>query len=112
LGEKMKKLLVAAIMVVLATPAFAAIQNVKVSGDITTSWINDANLDLGNNTLPWVPEGQKKQNVFLPNLFSRKVEESFHPGDFKLDRERRDVIEPVRDHHLGSILSIPRPIDT
>ena len=36
----MKKLLVAAIMVVLASPAFAAIQNVKVSGDITTSFLD------------------------------------------------------------------------
>jgi hypothetical protein len=69
----MKKLLVAAIMVVLATPAFAAIQNVKVSGDITTSWIDDTNLDLGGNLGPslsptpnnGIPEGQKKQNVFI-----------------------------------------------
>ena len=60
----MKKLLVAAIMVVLATPAFAAIQNVKVSGDITTSWINDNSLNLGNNSAG-VVNGQSKQNVFL-----------------------------------------------
>jgi flavodoxin len=43
----MKKLLVAAIMVVLATPAFAAIQNVKVSGDITTTFVDRNNFDLG-----------------------------------------------------------------
>jgi hypothetical protein len=77
----MKKLLVAAMMVVMASPAFAAIQNVKVSGDITTSWIYDAGLDLGasNNTeitqtggaqgisgaSGFLPVGQKKQNVFL-----------------------------------------------
>jgi hypothetical protein len=60
----MKKLLVAAIMVVLATPAFAAIQNVKVSGDITTSWLNDDNLDLGAQS-GGNPIGQNKQNVFL-----------------------------------------------
>jgi hypothetical protein len=60
----MKKLLVAAIMVVLATPAFAAIQNVKVSGDITTSWLNDSNYDLGAQVLG-VPQGQKYQNIFL-----------------------------------------------
>jgi len=60
----MKKLLVAAIMVVLATPAFAAIQNVKVSGDITTSWINDDNLNLGAEVLG-NPVGQNKQNVFI-----------------------------------------------
>jgi hypothetical protein len=60
----MKKLLVAAIMVVLATPAFAAIQNVKVSGDITTSWINDNNLNLGAEDLG-NPVGQNKQNLFI-----------------------------------------------
>jgi hypothetical protein len=70
LGEKMKKLLVAALMVVLASPAFAAIQNVKVSGDITTSWIYNSNLDLGTNNYnsgdpEYIPAGQKKQNVFL-----------------------------------------------
>jgi len=43
----MKKLLVAALFVVLASPAFAAIQNVKVSGDITTTWIDRSNFDLG-----------------------------------------------------------------
>jgi len=62
----MKKLLVAAIMVVLATPAFAAIQNVKVSGDITTSYLTDSNLDLGYNGLASAgPVGMTKQNVFL-----------------------------------------------
>jgi hypothetical protein len=61
----MRKLLVAGLMVVLASPAFAAIQNVKVSGDITTSWINDSNFDLGTNTGLFTPSGQKKQNVFL-----------------------------------------------
>jgi len=45
----MKKLLAAAIMVVLATPAFAAIQNVKVSGDITTTFVDRNNFDLGVN---------------------------------------------------------------
>jgi len=61
----MKKLLVAAMMVVLASPAFAAIQNVKVSGDITTSWIGDSNLDLGMTSAPLTPAGLKSQNVFL-----------------------------------------------
>ncbi len=60
----MKKLLVAVIMVVLATPAFAAIQNVKVSGDITTSWLSDNSFDLGlaNSSGPLL---QKHQNVFI-----------------------------------------------
>jgi len=64
----MKKLLVAALMVVLPLPAFAAIQNVKVSGDITTSWIGDSDLDLGTNTVVGgygTPAGQKNQDVFL-----------------------------------------------
>jgi hypothetical protein len=70
----MKKLLVAAIMVVLATPAFAAIQNVKVSGDITTSWVYNNSLDLGAQSgadgyddgyYPGYPVGQKYQNVFI-----------------------------------------------
>jgi hypothetical protein len=60
----MKKLLVAAIMVVLATPAFAAIQNVKVSGDITTTWLNDSSYDLGIQ-IGGVPQGDKYQNLFL-----------------------------------------------
>ena len=60
----MKKLLVAALMVVLASPAFAAIQNVKVSGDITTSWLNDSSFDLGS-TSSGLPAGQKYQNIFL-----------------------------------------------
>jgi len=57
----MKKLLVAALFVVLASPAFAAIQNVKVSGDITTSWVDDSNFDLGAPAAI----GDKSQNVFL-----------------------------------------------
>jgi hypothetical protein len=71
----MKKLLAAALMVVLASPAFAAIQNVKVSGDLTTTFVDRSNFDLGltnnllgddignsNNSLPY---GLKKQNVFI-----------------------------------------------
>ncbi len=67
----MKKLLVAALMVVLASPAFAAIQNVKVSGDITTSFIYDHRLDLGYTGSGATgndvgnPVGLSKQNVFI-----------------------------------------------
>ena len=43
----MKKLLVSAIVVLMASPAFAAIQNVKVSGDITSTVINRNNFNLG-----------------------------------------------------------------
>jgi hypothetical protein len=74
----MKKLLVAAIAVLMASPAFAAIQNVKVSGDITTTFVDRSNFDLGdtlatnqNNTTDdftgpnFQPVGLKKQNVFV-----------------------------------------------
>ena len=73
----MKKLLVAALMVVLASPAFAAIQNVKVSGDITTSFVDRNNFDLGqtedtlfvavdgDTDLNGTPVGLKNQNVFI-----------------------------------------------
>jgi len=62
----MKKLLVAGLMVVLASPAFAAIQNVKVSGDITTSYIYDNSLDIGAQAgSPGLPAGQKRQSLFL-----------------------------------------------
>jgi len=74
----MKKLLVAALMVVLASPAFAAIQNVKVSGDITTTWVDRSNFDLGlfdsveagktdDSAIPSDSNkyGLVKQNVFI-----------------------------------------------
>jgi hypothetical protein len=63
----MKKLLVAALMVMLASPAFAAIQNVKVSGDITESYLNDNSLDLGYQ-IAGVPQGLSKQSVFLSQV--------------------------------------------
>jgi len=87
----MKKLLVAAIVVLMASPAFAAIQNVKVSGDITSTWLNrnDFNLGItngteyvatgnaggnkyiaasplgGNGPTAYVPLGLRRQNVFI-----------------------------------------------
>jgi hypothetical protein len=65
----MKKLLVAAIMLVLATPAFAAIQNVKVSGDITESYITDNGFNLGlTGGSPNAPVGQTKQSLFLSQV--------------------------------------------
>jgi len=65
----MKKLLVAAVILVLASPAFAAIQNVKVSGDITESYLNDNSLDLGyTGGTPVTPVGMKKQSVFLSQV--------------------------------------------
>jgi hypothetical protein len=69
----MKKLLAAVLMVVLASPAFAAIQNVKVSGDITSTFVDRNNFDLGttlgtefgSSSSGWNPVGLKKQNVFI-----------------------------------------------
>jgi hypothetical protein len=70
----MKKLLVAALGVMLASPAFAAIQNVKVSGDITTTWLDRSDFDLGttlgsennvSNPTSWQSVGLKRQNVFI-----------------------------------------------
>jgi len=43
----MKKLLVAAIAILIASPAFAAIQNVKVSGDIQVTAIDRQDFSLG-----------------------------------------------------------------
>jgi len=43
----MKKLLVAVIAVLIASPAFASIQNVKVSGDIQTTYVNRQDFSLG-----------------------------------------------------------------
>src|ERR1700679_861567 len=71
----MKKILVAVAMVMLASPAFAAIQNVKVSGDITTTFVDRSNFDLGDTVgtdgsanftgSSFQPVGLKKQNVFV-----------------------------------------------
>jgi hypothetical protein len=69
----MKKLLVLALLVVLASPAFAAIQNVKVSGDITSSYLDRQNFGLGSlvgynggdSYTVGTPAGLKSQNVFM-----------------------------------------------
>lgn len=56
-----KKILLAMLMVVvLAMPAFASVQNVKVSGDIDNTWLMRNNFDLGKNII-----GDRNQNVFL-----------------------------------------------
>jgi len=60
----MKKLLVAAIVVLMASPAFAAVQNVKVSGDITTTFLDRDNFNLGYDYGD-PSEGLFRQNVFI-----------------------------------------------
>jgi len=71
----MKKLLFAVLAVLIASPAFAAIQNVKVSGDIQESYLDRSDFGLGTlyttATLPsgvsqtaGEPAGLAKQSVF------------------------------------------------
>jgi len=64
----MKKLLVAAIVVLMASPAFAAIQNVKVSGDITTTYLDRNSFDLTSGpdlSTATGTDGLKSQSVFV-----------------------------------------------
>ena len=58
----MKKSLLLAVLMVcfLAIPAFASVQNVKVSGDVDSTWLMRNDFDLGTNTI-----GDRNQNVFL-----------------------------------------------
>jgi len=42
---------------------------------------------------------------FLAPALRSKKQGILNPGGFKLDRERRDEIETVGDHQLGSISS-------
>jgi hypothetical protein len=74
----MRKLLVAALMVMLASPAFAAIQNVKVSGDITSTFVDRSNFDLGlnNGDLGVNVNGSPTQNGTDP--IGLKKTERFH----------------------------------
>ena len=58
----MKKLLVAAIVVLIASPAFAAVQNVKVSGDITSTFLDRHDFDLGGYA--GILNGLKKSERF------------------------------------------------
>ena len=70
-----KKIWLAVLMVTLvAVPAFATVQNVKVSGDIDSTWVVRNNFDLGlnqttnSNGLKGVaPEvlGDRNQNIFI-----------------------------------------------
>ncbi len=56
----MKKVLLAVLAIALmAAPAFASVQNIKVSGDIETTYLNRENFDLGGSTATY------DQSVFL-----------------------------------------------
>ncbi|MBF0510893.1 MAG: hypothetical protein HQL13_01050 [Candidatus Omnitrophica bacterium] len=61
----MKKFLVMVFMMIFVVPAFAAVQNVKISGDITTSFVDRQDFDLGMATTQAVNHGLKSQNIFL-----------------------------------------------
>jgi len=58
----MKKLVLATMLVVAfsAIPAFAAVQNIKVSGDIDSTYLYRENFDLGRNVI-----GDEVQSLFL-----------------------------------------------
>ena len=64
----MKKSFLVLLLALLASPAFAAIQNVKVSGDITSTWLNRDSFDLTSGPdagLVAGTYGLKSQNVFI-----------------------------------------------
>ncbi len=56
-----KKIVLALLAVVIfAMPAFASVQNVKVSGDVDSTWLLRENFDLGANII-----GDRYQNLFI-----------------------------------------------
>jgi hypothetical protein len=57
----MKKLLVAAIAILIASPAFAAVQNVKVSGDIQSTFLDRSDFGLGMLTSTGQPSSLVSQ---------------------------------------------------
>ncbi len=64
----MKKVLAVLVMAILASvPAFAAVQNVKVSGDIDSTYINRQHFNLGTKSLtsPSMEAGLIDQNEFI-----------------------------------------------
>ena len=67
----MKKLVLAlAVAFLMAAPAFAAVQNVKVSGSITSTYLNRQDFDFNAANGPASPNGGNgqdrwKQSVFL-----------------------------------------------
>ncbi len=60
-----KLLLVTAFAVMLSAPAFAAVQNVRVSGDIDSTYINRNHFSLGAKAPAHVDLGLAKQSVFI-----------------------------------------------
>ena len=62
-------------------------------------------LDMG--FCPWQNIHILARKRFFKSFFAK-----FHPGGFKLDRERRDEIERLGIIIRGLYRHIPRPIDT
>ncbi|MBI3602011.1 MAG: alginate export family protein [Candidatus Omnitrophica bacterium] len=62
-----KLVLALAAAVLMAVPAYAAVQNVKVSGDIDSTYLNRQHFNLGirSGTSPEGEKGLKNQSVFL-----------------------------------------------
>ncbi len=61
----MKKLLALVMVALMATPAFAAVQNVKVSGDIDSTFISRNHFNLGTKGADGVETLLSNQNVFI-----------------------------------------------
>lgn len=60
-----KVFLAVALTACMAAPAFAAIQNVKVSGDIDSTYLNRNDFNLGNRTAAGAANGLTEQSVFF-----------------------------------------------
>ena len=68
----MKRLLIAVLMVTfMAMPAYAAVQNVKVSGSVDSTWLIRSDLDLtadASRNLGVLPVGSSAAPEFYQNL--------------------------------------------
>lgn len=61
----MKKLLAFAVAMLVVSPAFAAVQNVKVSGDIDNWYVGRSNFALGARDASTQHKGLTRQSVFI-----------------------------------------------
>lgn len=62
----MRKLLALVLVAIMAaSPAFAAVQNVKVSGDIDSTYINRQHFNLGTKNVNGLEVGSKDQNTAI-----------------------------------------------
>jgi len=68
----MKKLIILAAALMLAMPAFAAVQNVKVSGDITTYGVGQYDMDLVDNDTD--SSGQDDEEGFFATITRLRID--------------------------------------